>query len=248
VKSAAHFALRAAERGLLWAALGLFSLYGFAKAHAWFFELRETQRLSELSSAASSSGVANLTAVPGDIEARPSAFPSQARRAALPGRAFGRIELPRLSVSALVAEGTDAATLNVAVGHLPGSAFPGEAGNVALAGHRDTFFRGLADARPGDLVRLDTPDGSFSYLVERLFVVSPDRVDVLASEGDATLTLVTCYPFSYIGRAPSRFIVRARMIPADGLAPAPSLSTKEGVSNGLLRVRPAPNPVAGLSS
>jgi sortase A len=180
-------------------------------------------------------------------EAPPPAGSSQARRAAVPGRAFGRIDLPRLSLSALVAEGTDAATLNVAVGHWRGSAFPGEAGNVALAGHRDTFFRGLADARTGDLVRLDTPDGSFSYRIEQLFVVSPDRVDVLASDGDPTLTLVTCYPFGYVGRAPSRFIVRARMVPADGFLPAPR-STREGVSNGLLRVRPTPNPVAGLSS
>ena len=124
---------------------------------------------------------------------------------------MGRIEIPRLGVSTIVRAGSDARTLQLAVGHLPGTALPGETGNVGLAGHRDTFFRRLADIRADDEIRVVTPDGTFRYRVQRTNVVEPDDVWVLDPTGHPALTLVTCYPFSYVGSAPQRFIVRAAM-------------------------------------
>jgi sortase A len=96
---------------------------------------------------------------------------------------------------------------------VPGTAFPGETGNVALAGHRDTVFRLLGEVQPEDTLRLTTPDGVFEYRVEWLAIVDPGRTDVLASTGESLLTLVTCYPFAYVGSAPFRYVVRARSVP-----------------------------------
>ena len=124
-----------------------------------------------------------------------------------------------MGLRALVAEGTDAATLRVAVGHLPRTSFPDELGNVALAGHRDTVFRPLRDLLPGDSVVLTTPAGTFSYRVESTLVVAPDRTDVVSPVPGRALTLVTCYPFHYVGAAPQRFVVRALLASADGPGP-----------------------------
>jgi sortase A len=126
--------------------------------------------------------------------------------------AFGRIEIPRIGVKAIVREGVDDATLALAVGHMKGTARAGERGNVVLAGHRDTFFRGLQNIRMNDRIRLDAPNESFEYRVVALDIVAPDDTRVLGSNGGRDLTLVTCYPFSFIGNAPDRFIVRATRI------------------------------------
>jgi sortase A len=128
------------------------------------------------------------------------------------GDLVGRIEIPRLGVSAIIANDCENRTLMRAVGHIPGSALPGETGNVCLAGHRDTFFRGLREIEEGDSVRITTPYGRFDYAVSAIDVVSPSRVDLLRPTRTPTLTLVTCYPFDFIGSAPERFIVRARHI------------------------------------
>jgi sortase A len=122
----------------------------------------------------------------------------------------GRLRIQRLGLSAMVGEGIDDRTLDRAVGHIPGSAFPGEEGNVALAGHRDTFLRRLSRVRRGDRIQIVTPDGSFEYRVERTRVVSPRAVHVLRNTGEPLLTIVTCYPFRAIGPAPDRFVVHAR--------------------------------------
>jgi sortase A len=132
-----------------------------------------------------------------------------ARRAIAPGETVGRIEIPRLEVSAIIKAGTDARTLQLAVGHIPGTAFPGDTGNVGLAAHRDTFFRRLRDIKSDDEIRLTTPEGTYTYRVARTDVVEPTDVWVLDPTDHPALTLVTCYPFSYVGTAPQRFIVRA---------------------------------------
>src|SRR5699024_9744487 len=119
------------------------------------------------------------------------------------------IEIPRLRVSAVVLAGSDASTLRHSVGLIPGTALPGMAGNVGLAGHRDTFFRRLKDVQPDDEVIVTTERGVYRYRVEGTQVVNPSDVWVLDPTATPTLTLVTCYPFSYIGSAPQRFIVRA---------------------------------------
>jgi sortase A len=124
----------------------------------------------------------------------------------------GRLKIPRLLFSTLVIEGVDKTTLRRAVGHIPGTALPGEPGNVCVSGHRDTFFRPLKDVRIKDEVDFSTPQGDFKYEVVSLRVVQPDNVGVLASTGENVLTMVTCYPFYFVGPAPKRWIVRARQV------------------------------------
>jgi sortase A len=126
-----------------------------------------------------------------------------------PGSAIGRIEIPRLGVSAIIRAGSDARTLELAVGHIPGTALPGQIGNIGLAGHRDTFFRRLRNIRADDDIRVVTPSGTFTFKVDTTTVVSPKDTWVLNPTRTPTLTLVTCYPFTYIGSAPQRFIVHA---------------------------------------
>jgi len=125
---------------------------------------------------------------------------------------IGRIEIPRLNVRAVVKEGVDSKTLRRAVGHVPGTALPGEVGNVAFAAHRDTFFRGLRDVRKDDRITVETFDREFQYVVDSTQIVNPKDVQVLRPTQEAVLTLVTCYPFNYVGNAPKRFIVRARQV------------------------------------
>jgi sortase A len=134
-------------------------------------------------------------------------------RPVAPRELIGRIMIPRLGVRGIVQEGVDDKTLRRAVGHVPGTAMPGEGGNVGLAAHRDTFFRGLKDVRKNDRIRLETSNGDYEYQVDSIRIVKPNDVEVLAStRADRALTLVTCYPFYYVGNAPKRFIVRAKLI------------------------------------
>ena len=127
-----------------------------------------------------------------------------------PHSVLGRLEIPRVNLSVMVLEGDDDHDLLVAAGHIPGTALPGTPGNVAIAGHRDTFFRALRKIQNNDLITFTTPDGSYEYVVESTKITGPSDVSVLNASGTDYLTLVTCYPFSYIGSAPERFIVRAR--------------------------------------
>jgi sortase A len=129
-----------------------------------------------------------------------------------PRSVIGRLEIPRLKVGVMVREGADERTLSTAVGHIPGTAMPGNIGNVGLAGHRDTFFRALRDIRADDTIEFQTTDGTYRYLVTSTKIVTPRDVSVLKASGGETLTLVTCYPFYYVGSAPQRFIVHATQV------------------------------------
>ena len=124
----------------------------------------------------------------------------------------GRIEVQRINLSAVAREGVDTRTLRGSAGHVPGSALPGEAGNAAFAAHRDTFFRPLRGVRRGDEIAVTTAHGEFRYVVSGTRIVEPSDVSVLRASAEPTLTLVTCYPFDYIGSAPQRFVVTARLI------------------------------------
>jgi len=130
------------------------------------------------------------------------------------GAPLGRIEIRRIGLTAMIVEGIDDRTLQRAVGHFPGTALPGQPGNVAVAGHRDTFFRALRHVRKDDEITLTTLTGSYRYRVDSTEVVEPEAVEVLDDSDDAILTLVTCYPFDFVGPAPRRFIVRAHRSPA----------------------------------
>ena len=139
--------------------------------------------------------------------------------AAHPESLIGRIDIPRLNIRAIVQEGVDSKTLRRAVGHVPSTALPGEDGNIGLAAHRDTIFRPLRHIKKNDHIRLETLGGDYEYVVESIRIVTPKDVEVLAPSKNPVLTLVTCYPFYYVGHAPKRFIVRARQVkdkkPAD---------------------------------
>lgn len=138
-----------------------------------------------------------------------------------PGALLGRLVIPRLGLRAMVREGTDEDTLDLALGHVPGTAMPGGPGNVAIAGHRDTLFRCLRDISKDDRIVFQTTQGNYTYGVENTAVVKPDDTGVLASGSDSEITLVTCYPFYYVGPAPDRFIVKARLLPSDPVRQGP---------------------------
>jgi sortase A len=125
------------------------------------------------------------------------------------GGLIGRMEIARLGLSVVVMEGTSAKTLRRAVGHIQGTALPGQVGNVGLSGHRDTFFRPLRNIRRNDIITLTTLFGEYRYRVVSTKVVRPNDIAVLDPSGEETLTLVTCYPFYFVGPAPDRFIVQA---------------------------------------
>jgi sortase A len=121
------------------------------------------------------------------------------------------LEIPRLSISTPVVSGDGAGALDVAVGHLPDTALPWERGNSAFAAHRDGIFRPLRNIRVGDAIRVRTWHGTFTYQVRETRIVKPDDLTVLAPTRTPTLTLITCYPFRYVGHAPRRFIVHAEL-------------------------------------
>jgi LPXTG-site transpeptidase (sortase) family protein len=123
---------------------------------------------------------------------------------------IGRLEIPRLHLSVIVMEGDDDATLGRAVGHVRGTALPWEPGNSVMAGHRDTFFRPLKNIRDDDQIRLTTARGTFDYRVTRTEIVEPDDTSALEPSSTRSLTLVTCYPFVYVGSAPQRFVIHAQ--------------------------------------
>jgi len=125
------------------------------------------------------------------------------------GEVVGQMEIPSVGLRAIVLHGDSPGVLRRGVGHLPETPMPGEWGNVALAGHRDTFFRSLRQIRSGDVITLETSSGSYRYRVESTEVVPPTNMEVLRSSNRRELTLITCFPFDYIGPAPKRFIVRA---------------------------------------
>ena len=181
---------------LRWLQRVLFSVAFFALgyclyvlAESWFFQRMEDQNLSRLA-------VVHQT-VPEQIHS---------------GDLVGRISVERLGVSVIVVEGADVSNLRRAAGHISGTALPGQSGNVAIAAHRDTFFRPLRNIREGDVITITTAQRDYRYRVVSTRVVKSDDVSVLDSDGDDELTLVTCYPFYYIGEAPNRFVVRAEQI------------------------------------
>ncbi len=137
------------------------------------------------------------------------------------GGLVGRVEVPKLHLSAVVFQGTTASVLDHGVGHLDGSPLPGQNGNVVLAAHRDTFFRSLRNIHEGDDVTVETQYGTRTYKVASTEIVPPTDVSVLDPTLRPALTLITCYPFYYVGHAPKRFIVRAFEIPPVRQKPEP---------------------------
>jgi len=128
------------------------------------------------------------------------------------GDVVARLSIQKIHLRAMVREGSDDETLDVALGHIPGTALPGQRGNVGVAGHRDTIFRHLAEVGRDDQIQLQTPSKTYVYQVDDMAIVKPEAVSVLTGGRDSRLTLVTCYPFNYIGSAPKRYIVKAHLV------------------------------------
>lgn len=146
----------------------------------------------------------------GEIHQAKEHHESQLKPGVKTGDLLGRVDIPRLGISVAVLEGTSARTLRRGAGHIEGTPLPGDTGNSGIAGHRDTFFRELKNVRENDEIQLQTATGLFHYEVDLVKVVDPDDLTVLEpSTFGSTLTLVTCYPFYFVGSAPKRFVVRA---------------------------------------
>jgi sortase A len=194
-----HSILRWSRDAFLVAAVLILGYCGFVLLDAKVYQASEArhfqQEIKDLNPAIASEGRVQ------EVSIHPST-----------GKALGEIELTRVGVTAMILEGTDDRTLRRAVGHIPGTPLPGQPGNVAIAGHRDTFFRALRNVREDDEITLMTLEGSYRYRVDSIKVVWPEDTEVLDNSGDDILTLVTCYPFYFVGPAPRRFIVRAQRI------------------------------------
>ena len=132
-----------------------------------------------------------------------------AKTVANQGDVLGRNEIPRLGVTIAILEGTSAQTLRLGVGHIKGTALPGEQGNSGIAGHRDTFFRPLKDIRANDEIRIQTATSISRYQVDWVRVVAPEDTEILSTASKPSVTLITCYPFHLIGAARERFVVHA---------------------------------------
>jgi sortase A len=200
-------ALVVLEHGLWAVAILAAAVLGYVYLDQVVHEQRQASRLRELAREAAAPIQFVAARQRDGVVRRVSTRPPPAN-----GEPIGRLEIPGAGISVIVAAGTDALTLRRGAGHIDGTALPGDPGNVGLAGHRDTVFRGLRKLRAADRIFLVTADGSYEYEVESLQTVTPERGDVLDSSSHPTLTLVTCFPFDFVGPAPLRFIVRAREV------------------------------------
>ena len=210
-KNSLRLVLRWTQRVLFAGGVLALGYCGFVLIDAWIFQRGERLRLETLLHD-------RHVAIEEERQAAPPTLPIESPPA-VTGDLIGSIEIPHLSVSAIIVEGTDKTTLRRAVGHIPGTAMPGQPGNTGLAGHRDTFFRPLRNILPNDIITLTTLRGNYRYRVVSTRVVDPTEVSVLYPTGNEILTLVTCHPFNFVGPAPNRFIVRSERV--TGLADAP---------------------------
>jgi len=214
------------DRPLLRSAADLLMLVGIASMllFAWSLldgtyyqymqRIRFDKELARTEVAGGSRGIAEEIVFP---DARPQpegAFHLLPNLPKLPGRdpmLIGELEVPRVGLSVMVREGMDPTTLRRAVGHVPSTALPGQPGNFVILGHRDTFFRRLRELERGDTVQILTTRGRFTYAVESIEVVEPDGISLSAPPSETVATLITCFPFNYVGTAPRRFVARARL-------------------------------------
>lgn len=194
--------LRWAERLFVFAGIGVLAWSALFMADAALSQWEARRALDVISLAASAGPPHGSIAIPSTPRAP----------AAHRGSAIGEISIPRVALDAVVLHGSDTGTLRRGPGHLENTAFPGKIGNVVIAGHRDSFFRRLRDIAIGDDVFIDTSEGHFHYRVTSMDVVKAQDLSVLDQTADATLTLITCYPFWVLGPAPDRFVVRGELV------------------------------------
>ena len=213
-----HSALQWLERGLLAAGVGLGVWCAVVLVEAQFHNSLTVRAPLSVTQ----------TVLPGDngTPARQPASPA----APASGTLLGRLTAPSVKMSTTVLEGSDDATLSRGSGHIEDTPFPGQPGNVGIAGHRDTTFRPLRHIHVGDPLEFTTADRLYRYRISKTLIVGPDDVYVLDPTDQPTLTLVTCYPFEFVGHAPRRFIVQAQLVAEEargGSGRAPTIHTKE---------------------
>ncbi len=226
--------LAVVERSLLVAGTLLIAFYATARIHSMIAS-RAALRSLLAGHQASTVGAAESVnpVLPGDSSVGDSSFVADKslwsrqrirayeRDAVKPsGTPLAVLRIPKLQLEVPVLEGTDRVTLNSGVGRIAGTALPGEPGNIGIAGHRDGFFRGLKDIATGDTIQLDTGQRTDTYTVDDIEITLPNDASVLRSHARRELTLVTCYPFYFIGPAPKRYIVRATLTQQNGATPA----------------------------
>ena len=158
--------------------------------------------------------------VQGDpLTTTPTSSPDQPKKAPY---VMGRLEIPAIKLTVPVISDFDPTSLKRGVGHIQGTAMPGGLGTLGLAGHRDTFFRPLQHIAKSMEIRVSDSTGTYRYLVDSTEIVTPDQVEVLDIRNQPELTLITCYPFDFIGQAPKRFIVHAHLLSLEPDAPTPA--------------------------
>ena len=215
------------ERLLVLVAVVCLGWWTTMTVHGWYFR---TQQMSLFESLTRKGG--------NDLPPLPEPSKPKLLHASLePGGLVGILDVPRLGISTPVISGDDEQALDVAVGHLADTPLPWEHGNSTVAAHRDGLFRPLEHVRRGDIVRMRTAHGDFDYAVRDTRIVAPDDLSVLANGRTDSLTLITCYPFAYVGHAPQRFIVRAERV---GIPAQPELHTRPAAT---VHVATAPTPV-----
>lgn len=203
-----HPALRWIERALFVAGVAL---------AAWCAAILVEARFHQTAALPQPPLVVTQTALPGDSGDVKAPSPAPAPAA---GMLLGRLSAPSVKLTTAVLEGSDDATLSRGSGHIEDTPFPGQPGNVGIAGHRDTTFRALRHIKVGDALEYTTGDRLYRYRISKTWIVGPDDVYVLDPTPKPALTLVTCYPFEFVGHAPNRFIVRADLVEEESLSAA----------------------------
>ena len=220
-------ALRFCEFAFITLGVALLALYAFFRMHAWFFQAYDSwsfdQVLKHRTHEADASRLPESPQNTPNLETEPEVANY---RDWAPARALahekslkrqlrgivGRLLIPALDLNVMVLEGTDPWTLNRAVGHIERTALPGRAGNVGISAHRDGYFRNLGRIARGDEISILTSEKTYTYAVESTHIVNPGDIGVLAPSDQPVLTLVTCFPFYFVGDAPQRFIVKAHLV------------------------------------
>lgn len=205
------------ERLLLAMGLLLTGIYVAARIHGFILSHAEVQRFKshELLAEERKSGTSSDKSPDFSLWSAKRIQGYQESLAAHFDPAMALLTIPKIHLEVPILEGTDDLNLNRAVGHIVGTAKPGENGNIGIAGHRDGFFRGLKDVVTGDLILIKTQKTTRTYVVDQTIIVDPNDVSVLAQRSRSSVTLVTCYPFYFIGSAPQRYIVQASLKSSD---------------------------------
>ena len=213
------------ERGLLLLGLLLLSMFVFAHAHRFImfrvemarFEARRLGATEVRESRIHALDSANHDADPHPARSTDYALwsmeriRSHAATLSEPVEALAVLRIPKVGLEVPVLDGTNAFTLNRGVGRIAGTAYPGQDGNIGIAGHRDGFFRSLKEIRTGDVIELVTTSGTDVYVVDQIRITSPADVSILKARPRRSLTLVTCHPFYFVGPSPNRYIVEASL-------------------------------------